>query len=64
MEYKEYWFPVRMGLRVRRALLSFGKSYGGWFISIRRPIAVFLNTLLDDKHQEVVGGTIHNRFIQ
>lgn len=63
MRLEEYWWPVRLGLRVRRILRAFQSSYGGRFFKIRRPLAVFLNTLLDIDHQETYKGTVHNRFI-
>ena len=56
---KDYWFPVRWGLKTRGVLLGFSSSYGGKFMRIRRPLSVFLNTLLDDKHQETFEGTAH-----
>jgi len=62
MNYQDYSLPVRLGLRIRKKMLSFAASYGGKFFFIRRPIAVFFNTLLDDKHQETFKGTMHERY--
>ena len=59
MKLQDYSFPVRWGIQARNALLRYSSSYGGRFYIIRRPLAVFFNTLLDDKHQEMYKGTIH-----
>lgn len=58
----EYSLPVRLGLKTRKILRRFGSSYGGKYIAIRRPVAVFINTLLDTEHQETFKGTIHDSF--
>ena len=60
MQYKELWYPYRWGLSTRKSLKRFASSYGSTFLFVRRPIAVFLSTLLDENHQETFTGTPHN----
>ena len=59
MKKKELWYPYRWGLTIRSALRKFASLYGGRFFFIRRPLAVFLATLLDESHQETFENTHH-----
>lgn len=59
LSINDYSLPVRLGLKTRKLLKRFASSYGGKYINIRRPIAVFINTVLDTEHQETFKGTIH-----
>lgn len=63
LEFKDYWWPVRWGLKARKLLRVFSGSYGGKFFKVRRPVAVFLSTLLDLDHQEIHDKTIHNHYL-
>lgn len=62
LEFKNYWWPVRYGLYTRKKLIKFASSYGGKFFRIRRPVAVFIATLLDEHHQETFKGTIYEKY--
>jgi len=62
LRYEEYWYPVRWGLKLRKALLRFSSSYGSRFMFIRRPLAVFISVLLDENHQETFENTIHSSY--
>ena len=53
------WYPFRWGLYIRKKLLKFSSSYGSTFMFLRRPLAVFIDVILDDKHQETLKGTKH-----
>jgi hypothetical protein len=62
MGIEELWYPYRWGIILRGKLRKFASSYGGRFLFIRRPLAVFINSLLDEKHQETFIGTPHSTY--
>ena len=59
---RTYWWPVRFGLILRKYLRIFARSYGT--TRIRRALAVFIGTLLDEDHQETYSKNIHAHFLR
>jgi hypothetical protein len=58
-ELEDLWYPYRWGLKLRKKILYFCRHYGGRFFKIRRPLVVFLSSLLDENSQEMFEKTPH-----
>lgn len=54
-------YALRLGIKIRKILMHFASDYGSRYMWIKRPLAVFISALLDDKHQELYKNTPHYR---